>query len=236
MSSASFSLLWNVALCSGKRSSHLLQRNDNPSYLWGGQDATKTHQQDFEYDYQPWGEKEDHWRYICQSGYQVLISSFLGKVLYKKKICYHIFMWTWQLVCPTVLLSCNISLFMTLSVQLNFFMCLPKWLLLLFILTSLVPSCIWLWRLCCFTGGKWSDWRDESEARGGFPGPRYLEARSHWECLSYCQRQGRSHQNTPQRHGAHPKTKRWGTAHVHIPTQMLISLMSLICVTQSNNR
>lgn len=65
--------------------------------------------------------------------------------------------------------------------------------------------------LCCLTGGKWSDRRDESEARRGFLGPGYPAARSHWECLSSCQWQGRGYQNTPQWHWAHPQTPRWGT-------------------------
>lgn len=61
-----------MSLCSGERSSHLLQWNNNTSHFWGGQDATQTHQQDFEHDHQPRGETKNHRRHLCQSQYRFL--------------------------------------------------------------------------------------------------------------------------------------------------------------------
>lgn len=69
-----------MSLCSGERSSHLLQWNNNTSHFWGGQDATQTHQQDFEHDHQPRGETKNHRRHLCQSQYRFL--SFLICILY----------------------------------------------------------------------------------------------------------------------------------------------------------
>lgn len=146
------------SLCSGQCSSHFLQRNNHPPHLRGGQDATKTHQQDVEYDDQPWREKENHRGYVCQS---------------------------------------ECSVFKAYQVKLYGRLCVV---LFIVSLVELLP------------GGKWSDWRDESEARGGLLGPGYPAAWSHWECLSSCQRQSRRHQNTPQRHRAHPQTPRRGAA------------------------
>lgn len=104
--------------------------------------------------------------------------------------------------------------------------CLP-FLILMFYLTLSIGY---------LTGGEWSDRRDESEARRGFPGPGHLEARPHWKRLSSRQRQGRGHQNTPQRHRAHPQTPRWGTAYMLTPTHIVMSFISLMHSAASEYR